>query len=224
VTGLRERKKQRTRDSLIRVAHELFVGQGYERTTVDEIAEAVDVSQRTFFRYFATKEDVAFALQDETEAAFVEAVRARPDEESPVQALRNALDTTWSGLGEALQEVVPLGLHMRMWQLIETTPPLLAVHMRRSSETEDRLSAVLARREGLAADDPRPRVLVGSFSGVMRAAGRRWSEGDDITVDGARRTTEHFLSLMGPVLGDDWSRTRLRWPGGASGATAPGCG
>lgn len=205
MTGLRERKKQRTRDALIRVAHEFFVSRGYEHTTVDQIAEAVDVSQRTFFRYFASKEDVAFALQDETESAFYEAVRARPAHESPMRALRNALDSTWEGMGAAVEEIVSVGVHMRMWQVIETTPALLAVHMRRSSEMEDRLTAVFAHREGLPPTDPRPRVLVASFSGVMRAAGRRWGEDGEASVEAARRVTETYLDLMGAVLSDDWS-------------------
>lgn len=88
---LRERKKRRTREALVRAALELFATQGYERTTVDEIAEAVDVSQRTFFRYFAGKEDAAFAVQEMTEAHFVAAVRARPPHEPPMEALRQAV-------------------------------------------------------------------------------------------------------------------------------------
>jgi AcrR family transcriptional regulator len=206
VTGLRERKKQRTRGALIRVAHELVVAHGYEDTTVDQITDAVDVSQRTFFRYFSSKEDVAFALQDETESRFYDAVCARPAQESPVRALRNALDSTWEDLSDAIAEVVPIGLYMRMWQVIETTPALLAVHMRRSSEMENRLAAVFTRREGLSPDDPRPKVLVASFSGVMRAAGRQWGEDGDITVESARRTMEIYLDLMAPALSDDWSR------------------
>lgn len=205
MTGLRERKKQRTRDALIRVAHELIVAQGYDDTTVDQIADAVDVSQRTFFRYFSSKEDVVFALQDETETHFYEAVRERPAHESPVRALRNALDSSWEGIGEAIAEVVPIGVHMQMWQVIETTPALLAVHMRRSTEMEERLAEVFTRREGLSPSDPRPRVLMASFSGVMRAAGRVWGESGDITVDAARRTMETYLDLMAPALSDDWS-------------------
>lgn len=75
--GLRERKKQRTHDALLRAALELFTTQGYEATTVDEIAEAVDVSQRTFFRYFAGKEEAALAVVGLTQEHFMAAVRAR---------------------------------------------------------------------------------------------------------------------------------------------------
>src|SRR5690348_3677843 len=86
--GLRERKKQRTRDALVRAALELFATHGYERTTVDDIAAAVDVSQRTFFRYFASKEEVAFFVPRLAESRVVEAVRGRPAGEAPLEALR----------------------------------------------------------------------------------------------------------------------------------------
>src|SRR4051794_35483647 len=97
--GLRERKKQRTRDALLRAALELFTTQGYERTTVDEITEAVDVSQRTFFRYFAGKEDAALFLQRLTEAHFIDAVRERPPHEAPLEALRRAVLESWDTIG-----------------------------------------------------------------------------------------------------------------------------
>ncbi|MGH3312856.1 MAG: TetR/AcrR family transcriptional regulator [Streptomyces sp.] len=213
MTGLRERKKQRTRDSLIRAAHELFVTQGYESTTVDEIAAAVDVSQRTFFRYFASKEEVAFALQALTEERYLAAVRRRPPGEPPMEVLRSTLDETWESIGEAIEEVVPIQLHMRMWQIIETTPALIAVHLRHSMEMEERLAAEIARREGLNLDaDPRPRVLVAAFSGVMRAASRCWGSGEDTTVRAARRAVESYVDQLGPALSQDWSRA----PGSAA--------
>jgi AcrR family transcriptional regulator len=205
VTGLRERKKQRTRDSLIRAAHELFVEQGYEATTVDEIVAAVDVSQRTFFRYFASKEDVAFALQTLVSERYLEAVRRRPPGDAPVEVLRSTLDETWQSIGEAIEEIVPLRLHMQMWQIIETTPALVAVHLRHSVEMEERLAAEIARREGVEMDsDPRPRVLVAAFSGVMRAASRRWSAEGDVTVRAARRKAESYVDQLGPALAEDW--------------------
>ena len=86
--GLRELKKQRTRDALVRAALELFVSRGYDGTTVDDIAAAVDVSQRTFFRYFAGKEEVAFFVPRLAESHLVEAVRGFPPGEAPVDALR----------------------------------------------------------------------------------------------------------------------------------------
>lgn len=205
MTGLRERKKQRTRDALVRAAHELFVSQGYEDTTVDEIADAVDVSQRTFFRYFSSKEEVTFALQRLIDERYFEAVHERPAGEAPVEVLRHTLNETWESIGEDIQQIVPLHLHMRMRQIIETTPALVAAHLRYSAEMEERLAAEIAHRENVDIDaDPRPRVLVAAYIGVMRAAGRHWGAGGDVTVEAERRCIESYVNELAPALGGTW--------------------
>ncbi|MFD3806387.1 TetR family transcriptional regulator [Streptomyces sp. NPDC058619] len=203
--GLRERKKRRTRDALLRAALLLFISQGYEQTTVDEIAEAVDVSQRTFFRYFANKEEAVFAVQDLVESHFVAELRARPAAEGPLRAMRAAVLAAWDTVEEALSDVVPVELYMRSYRLIESTPALLAVHLRRSTELEERISRLIAEREGLDVDaDPRPRVAVAAFSGVMRVTGRLWGQGEDTSVAAIRRMTEAYLDQIGPALAADW--------------------
>ncbi|GAA0282027.1 TetR family transcriptional regulator [Streptomyces polychromogenes] len=203
--GLRERKKRRTRDALLRAALLLFVEQGYERTTVDEITETVEVSQRTFFRYFANKEEVAFAVQDLVESHFLAALAARPAGEPPLEAMRGAVLAAWDTLDEALSEVVPVDLYMRSYRLIESTPALLAVHLRRSTEMEERIARLIAGREGLDLDaDPRPRVAVAAFCGVMRVTGRLWGQGEDVSVTAIRRMTEAYLDQIGPALATDW--------------------
>ncbi|MFJ6940826.1 TetR family transcriptional regulator [Streptomyces sp. NPDC101132] len=204
-TGLRERKKQRTRDALLRAALVLFTTKGYEQTTVDEITEAVDVSQRTFFRYFANKEEVAFTAQDLVESHFLAALRARPAEENPFTALRGAVLGAWETIEEAIGEVVPVELHMRTYQMIESTPALLAVHLRRSVELEEQIARLVADREGLDVNaDPRPRVAVAAFSGVMRVTGRLWGLGSDASVEAIRRMTEEYLDHLTPALAADW--------------------
>ncbi|MGI5454458.1 TetR family transcriptional regulator [Streptomyces sp. CA-249302] len=205
---LRERKKQRTRDALLRAAVELFTTRGYERTTVDDIAEAVDVSQRTFFRYFAGKEEAALALQDLVVARFVEAVRERPPGEAPMDALRQAVLQGWETLNEVIEAVVPVETYLRMYRVIESTPVLLAAHLRRDLETEDTLARVLAEREGLDVDaDPRPRLAVAVFGGVMRVTERQWGTGEDMTLDSMRELTISYLEQVGPALTENW-RTR----------------
>ncbi|MFH9420664.1 TetR family transcriptional regulator [Streptomyces sp. NPDC017529] len=205
--GLRERKKQRTRDALIRSALELFTAHGYEETTIDEIAEAVDVSQRTFFRYFASKEEVVFAVQEMVEARFMEELERRPSAEVPLEALRNAVLTSWDEIGDAIRTVIPLELHMRTYRMIESTPALVAAHLRRYSELEEQIARLVARREGLdVAADPRPRVVVAAFSGVMRVAGKVWGEGEDVSVESIREITEQYLAQIVPAVSGDWPR------------------
>ncbi|MFF2652003.1 TetR family transcriptional regulator [Streptomyces sp. NPDC058045] len=203
--GLRERKKRRTRETLLRSALELFISQGYEETTVDEIAAAADVSQRTFFRYFANKEEAAFAVQDLVESHFVSALRERPPGEAPLDAMRRAVLDSWDTIGEAIAATVPVELHMQTYQLIESTPALLAEHLRRSTELEEEVARVIADRAGLDMDtDPRPRVAVAAFCGVMRMTGRLWSAGGDTSVETIRDMTALYLDQVGPALTADW--------------------
>ncbi|WEH33192.1 TetR family transcriptional regulator [Streptomyces sp. AM 4-1-1] len=203
--GLRERKKQRTRDALLRTALHLFTTQGYDETTVDEIADAVEVSQRTFFRYFANKEEAAFALQDMVESRFVAELRGRPAAEAPFEALRGAVLSAWNDVGTAIEEVVPVELHMRAYRMIESTPSLLAAHLRRNSALEDEVARLIADRERLdMAQDPRPRVAVAAFCGVMRVAGRLWGRGPDTELESLRALTEIYLDHLGPALTEGW--------------------
>ena len=202
---LRERKKQRTREALLRVAIELFTTEGYERTTVDDIADAVEVSQRTFFRYFAGKEDAALALDEMTVTRFVDAVRARPPHEPPLDALRQAVLESWDTLHEVVESVVPVERFLAMYRVIESTPVLLAAHLRRSAEVEEVLTRVLAEREGLdAATDPRPRLLVAVFSGVMRVTERQWLTDGEFSLEAMRELTVSHLELLGPALTGKW--------------------
>ncbi|CAM5373235.1 MULTISPECIES: TetR family transcriptional regulator [Streptomyces] len=202
---LRERKKQRTREALLRTALELFTTRGYEDTTVDDIADAVDVSQRTFFRYFAGKEEAALALQEMTETHFLRAVRDRPPQEAPMDALRQAVLDSWDTLSEVVESVAPVEVFLRMYQVIESTPVLLAAHLRRSLETEEAIARVLAEREGVDIDaDPRPRLAVAVFGGVMRLTERKWSTGGDTSLDAIRALTVEYLEQVGPALTGSW--------------------
>jgi AcrR family transcriptional regulator len=203
--NLRERKKQRTRDALLRAALELFATRGYDETTVDDIAAAVDVSQRTFFRYFAGKEETAFFVPRLAEALVVQALQVRPPDEAPLEALRRAVLESWDTISEAVEEIVPIDLHLRVYRVIESTPALFAAHLRRSAELEEQLARIIAEREGLDVDaDPRPRIVVALFGGVIRVTERLWSAGDELSLAGMRQLTTTYLDQVGPALAGNW--------------------
>ena len=102
--GLRERKKAKTLAAIQAAALKLFRKQGYDATTIEQIAAAAEVSPSTFFRYFPTKEDVV--LLDLTDPLVIEAFRAQPPELSAIQALRNAVRSVFDQLPEEEFEVV----------------------------------------------------------------------------------------------------------------------
>src|SRR6478752_8687235 len=89
--GLRERKKAMTRLALEDAALSLFATKGFDHTTVDEIAEACDVSRRTFFRYFASKEDIFSGDKAEHDTEMFELIASRPADEPALESLRATL-------------------------------------------------------------------------------------------------------------------------------------
>ena len=139
--GLRERKKQKTRWSIQEHALRLFQQQGYEQTTVDQIAAAAEISPSTFFRYFKTKEDVV--VEDEYDPLLLRLLADEPSDEPVIPALRHAIATAFAHLGPTemaqirqrteLMLAVP-ALRMRMLDSFHRQPG----HARRRVRQPDR--------------------------------------------------------------------------------------
>jgi hypothetical protein len=126
-------------------------------------------------------------------------------DEAPLEALRRAVLDSWDAVNDAVGELVPVELHMRVYRVIESTPALLAAHLRRATELEEELAGIVAEREGLDVDtDPRPRILVAAFGGVIRVAERRWSAGDDLSAEALRELMRTCLDHVGPALAANW--------------------
>jgi len=169
LAGLRERKKQRTRLALIDAALELFLAKGYEAATIDEIVAAVEVSQRTFFRYFATKEEVVTNFLTEYDRVMEEALASRPPGERPFTALFESLRVVLRTIAESDAE--DSTRFRRIRQVIEATPSLVAAQMARYKASERKLAAEIARREGVDPErDLRPQIVVAFYSGATRVA------------------------------------------------------
>ncbi|MDI2126416.1 TetR family transcriptional regulator [Yinghuangia seranimata] len=208
--GLRERKKERTREALIDAALELFWRKGYDATTIDEIVAAVDVSRRTFFRYFAGKEEVALARSNEVERSLVGALAERPSAEPPVVALRQATRAIMAAL-EGDPKRGSSEAYVRTRRLIEANPTLMAATLRHAMETERLMAAEIARRQGVDPHtDLRPALTVSCFNAVVRVAMDEWTErGAMHTSELAAAIDEAWRAMAGLIesgwLGSGWA-------------------
>jgi AcrR family transcriptional regulator len=160
--GLRERKKQRTRQALIAAAMRLYREKGMEGVTVAEIAREADVAPRTFFGYFETKEDVFLGRGDERLELLVRAIRERDRREPILTAVRPALQQEGEARGRssARPELAELLKH-----------PGIANRLReRWNRWEDMLAEAIADDVGAGPSDPEPRVVAAALTGAIRVA------------------------------------------------------
>ena len=144
--GLRERKKAKTRAAIQSQALRLFELQGYAATTVDQIAEAAEVSQSTFFRYFPSKEDVV--LLDRYDPLLLAALVAQPAELSPIAALRRTLRSVLGGLpAEELER------ERQRAMLVVSVPELRARALDDLTASLQPFNEAVAERTGRPVDD-----------------------------------------------------------------------
>jgi AcrR family transcriptional regulator len=202
----RERKKRQTRDALVEAALALFIAKGYEQTTIREITDAVDVSERTFFRYFANKEDLALSFAKDHTDALMRELAARPPAEPPLTALRNALHAAIAALNDKTGALAGDSVYLSIMKLIEGTPSLLAAHLRYMHDQDGEVARVLAEREGVdLATDLRPRCAAAVFNGLFISANREWRLAGG-TVEGMLATFDACADQVADALAGHWSR------------------
>ncbi|MFC5744325.1 TetR family transcriptional regulator [Actinomadura rugatobispora] len=172
-SGLRQRKKARTRETILNEAFRLFRERGYGGTTVEQIAEAAEISPATFFRYFPTKEHLVTL---DRFLPLAEALAAQPPG-PPVTVLRGAFRTAFAAL--SAEEIA--GGHARE-VFAATVPELLVANLRRSPGVIREVGEAVAERAACAADDPRLRNAIGAVFGVVAIVWLQWAH--DPGMDG----------------------------------------
>jgi AcrR family transcriptional regulator len=188
-SGLREQKKERTHDELVTTALRLFDAQGFDETTVEEIAEAVGVSPRTFFRYFPQKEDVLFA-DDGTNRGdeVLELLRQRDRDAEPALALQAALLEISPGYEEELPKLL---LRKR---IIAATPTLRTRALDRKAVWEASVLDELRTGRTSVAKALQLKVAVATTVAALNAAIDTWLESDG-AADLTRLAEQAFAHL-----------------------------
>jgi len=182
---LRERKKARTRQALIDAAVELFSARGYEQTTIADLAAAADIGTRTFFSYFASKEDLLFASGDKRVEAAVDAIAHRRPGDRAADVLLRALSNA-AGLDDDL--VSPLAaLRMR---LIQTVPAVRGRGLQLQLDAQRQIAGHLRAAFPDELDDMGAAALVGAFVGAVTGALLALTESPDAPTGGPEQLKE----------------------------------
>ncbi|WP_314246848.1 acyl-CoA-like ligand-binding transcription factor [Streptomyces kutzneri] len=162
---LRARRRQKARLAIQSAALRLFSERGYEDVTVQQIADAAEISASTFFRHFPTKEDVV--LHSEDDGFFVESIKAQPAGLPPLEAIRR-------GYREACLRIGDRTLLYERSRLIRRVPALRAKTWERYRRIIEALTPLVAERMGVAEGDLAVRTLAATCVAVAGAATERW--------------------------------------------------
>ena len=186
--GLRERKKIETLHRLQEEALRLFDEQGYDATTIEQIAEAAGVSPSTFYRYFPTKEDVV--VQDEYDPLIVNVFESQSPEDAPLDALRTVLSVLFAEFTDADIERV-----RRRVRMIFAVPALRARQVQQTVATEELLARMVAERTGRSPGDLEIRHFTALIVTSWTVAISAWAETDG-TKDDLAATMDRCLAHL----------------------------
>jgi AcrR family transcriptional regulator len=204
--GLRERKKQQTRERIAETARELFAQRGFENVPVAEIARAADVSEQTVFNYFPTKEDLVYWQLGAFEDELLATIREREPGESALDAFGRFLLAQRGLLGR--QDPEARERLAKITRMIAESPALIAREQQIFARYTDSLAALLADELGADPADARPWVAANAMMGMHRAvvdyARRRVMEGarHPTLSREVRRRAEQALAQLQQGLGD----------------------
>ena len=205
--GLRERKKERTRQLLADTARRLFSERGFEQVSVTEIARAAEVSQATVFNYFPNKEDLVYNRLETFEEQLLSAVRERARGETVIAAFKNFILEP-RGLIATSDEAKATEL-LALTRMITASPALLAREQQILARYTDALTKLIADETGASASDPRPYIVANALIGVHRSlityVRQRLEAGTPNRRRLARDTRERgekALALLAEGLGD----------------------
>jgi AcrR family transcriptional regulator len=163
--GLRERKKQRTRETIARAAHELFAERGYHTTTLPDIAEAADVSTRTIFSYFPSKEDILFSDFPVMKEALAQALAERPEGQDALETVRQFILSLHGAEKSDLDEEL---------RLCVESDETLRNHLRaRIAQLEELIAPAIAKDLNSPANDVRPQVVAASLTAAFNVLSER---------------------------------------------------
>ena len=168
VPSRRESKKDATRRALIKAAKRRFSTQGFEATTIDELCADASVGRRTFFRYFANKEALAFPQRNERLTRFRELLDGAPEDQGPLDSLRQIAKLFAHEYAAHRQQLLA---HQR---LIESTPALLAREQEIDRDWEREMAHAFVSRLHGPDTELRARMLAGAAIGLIRATLRHW--------------------------------------------------
>jgi AcrR family transcriptional regulator len=169
--GRRSRKRSQTKAALADAALRLFAEKGYENTTIEEITEVVDISSRTFFRYFPSKEDVLFT--DVDHEPFLAAIRAQPLDSNDLEAVRDAYISMLPNVDSAVTERTVL-----LKKALESTPALQGRNLQLQLEFRIVIAGALAQRRGLSEPDSATVLAAAIAQAVMHLAFDHWATAD----------------------------------------------
>jgi AcrR family transcriptional regulator len=166
MTGLRERKKRRTRAAIAQAAADLFRERGFASVTIEDVARAADVSRQTVFNYFPTKEQMLFDREDEIGAALLALVRDQPDGAALVEAFRGHTRRFWERFGAILRS----GAESHgFWEIVQASPALLDYAESSFGRQARSVGEALAEQWNRPGDDPICHALARTLCGVNAA-------------------------------------------------------